>query len=59
VWSVGEGWEPLCEFLEMPVPDTPFPHLNDSQEFTGRIIDGALLALQEWRAKEAPPVAAT
>jgi hypothetical protein len=59
VWSVGDGWEPLCEFLEMPVPDTPFPHLNDSQEFTQRIIDGALLALQEWRAKEAPPVAAT
>jgi hypothetical protein len=51
VWSVGEGWEPLCEFLEVPVPDTPFPRLNDSKEFSERLIDGALLVLKEWRAK--------
>jgi hypothetical protein len=57
VWSVGDGWEPLCEFMELPVPDTPFPHLNDSKEFGERIVDGALLALQEWRAKDATPVA--
>jgi hypothetical protein len=59
VWSVGDGWEPLCEFLEVPVPDTPFPHLNDSKVFVERIVDGALLALQEWRAKDAPPVPTT
>lgn len=59
VWSVSEGWEPLCEFLELPVPDTPFPHLNDSQAFVDRVIDGSLLALSEWRAKDAPPVPAT
>ena len=57
VWSVSDGWEPLCNFLDLPVPDTPFPHLNDSGEFVQRIVDGALLALQEWRAREAPPVA--
>ena len=28
VYSVTEGWEPLCEFLGHPVPDTPFPHAN-------------------------------
>jgi hypothetical protein len=59
VWSVSDGWEPLCEFMELPVPETPFPHLNDSSEFGERIVDGSLLALQEWRAKEAPPVATT
>jgi Sulfotransferase domain len=59
VWSVGDGWEPLCDFLELPVPDNPFPHLNDTGEFKDRIIDGALLALQEWRARDAPPVSAT
>jgi Sulfotransferase domain len=59
VWSVGDGWEPLCEFLELPVPDTPFPHLNDSKGFVDRIVDGALLALQEWRSQDAPPVATT
>ena len=31
VWSAAEGWEPLCEFLEVPVPDTPFPHVNDAE----------------------------
>jgi hypothetical protein len=59
VWSVGDGWEPICEFLELPVPDTPFPHLNDSKVFIERIVDGALLALQQWRAEDAPPVPAT
>jgi hypothetical protein len=58
-WSVSDGWEPLAEFLELPVPETPFPHLNDSKEFGERIVDGALLALQEWRAKDAPPVPTT
>jgi hypothetical protein len=59
VWSVGDGWEPLCEFLELPVPDTPFPHLNDSKVFIDRIVDGALLAVQEWRSKDDAPVATT
>ena len=59
VWSVADGWEPLCEFLELPVPDTPFPHLNDSKVFAERIVDGALLALSEWRDREVSPVAAT
>ena len=52
VWSVSDGWEPLCEFLELPVPDMPFPHLNDSKEFSERLTDGALITLQEWRAQE-------
>ena len=53
VWSAGDGWEPLCDFLELPVPDTPFPHLNDSKEFAERVVDGALVALREWRDQEA------
>jgi hypothetical protein len=28
VYSVTEGWEPLCHFLGQPVPDKPFPHAN-------------------------------
>ena len=52
VWSVGDGWEPLCEFLELPVPEMPFPHLNDAKEFGERITDGALIALREWRAQD-------
>jgi hypothetical protein len=29
IFNVREGWEPLCQFLDVPVPDTPFPHKND------------------------------
>lgn len=33
VFDVSEGWEPLCKFLGVPVPDVPFPHENDTKEF--------------------------
>jgi hypothetical protein len=33
VWDVKEGWEPLCRFLDVPAPDTPFPHLHDAETF--------------------------
>jgi hypothetical protein len=52
VWSVTEGWGPLCDFLELPVPDVPLPHINDRTEFLNRIVDGSLASLQEWRALE-------
>lgn len=32
-----EGWEPLCTFLDKPVPDTEFPNVNDRAEFKKRI----------------------
>jgi hypothetical protein len=61
VWTPADGWEPLCEFLELDVPDVPFPRLNDSKEFAERIIDGSLLAVQQHRAAlagdEAPTAA--
>jgi hypothetical protein len=50
VWSVADGWEPLCDFLQVDVPEVPFPRLNDSREFTERVLDGSLLALHEWRS---------
>ena len=36
VYQPGDGWEPLCRFLHMPVPDEDFPHLNDTAEFRAR-----------------------
>jgi hypothetical protein len=27
-----DGWAPLCEFLGKPVPNEPFPHLNEGME---------------------------
>jgi hypothetical protein len=32
-FEVAQGWQPLCEFLEVPVPDEPFPRLNDTAAF--------------------------
>jgi Sulfotransferase domain len=49
VWDVTQGWEPLCEFMELPVPSDPFPNVNDSKEFVERVVDGALVKLQDWR----------
>ena len=28
VFNVKHGWEPLCKFLDLPIPDFPFPHEN-------------------------------
>ena len=29
IFQVKDGWQPLCQFLDAPVPNTPFPHVND------------------------------
>jgi Sulfotransferase domain len=28
-----QGWEPLCKFLDKPVPTTPYPRTHSAQEF--------------------------
>mgnify|MGYP001173033992 CR=1 FL=1 len=30
VHSSKDGWKPLCEFLDVEIPETPYPWLNDS-----------------------------
>ncbi|MEV0183343.1 sulfotransferase family protein [Streptomyces sp. NPDC050625] len=37
VFEVGQGWEPLCAFLGVPVPDEPFPRSNDRAAFAEQI----------------------
>jgi Sulfotransferase domain len=32
VYEVSQGWEPLCNFLGVPVPDKPFPRVNSRDE---------------------------
>jgi hypothetical protein len=29
IYSVDQGWEPLCRFLGVAIPNTPFPNVND------------------------------
>lgn len=43
-WQPGDGWEPLCRALDLPVPDVAFPHENTTADF---------LARAEQRAREA------
>jgi len=37
VYRAGDGWEPLCHFLDVPVPDEDFPHLNDTAWYRARM----------------------
>lgn len=36
VYEAGQGWEPLCEFLGVAVPDEPYPFENSRAAFIGR-----------------------
>lgn len=33
VHTAKDGWEPLCNFLGVPVPATPYPRTNSKEEF--------------------------
>ncbi|MES2700634.1 MAG: sulfotransferase family protein [Pseudomonadota bacterium] len=36
VFRAGDGWEPLCRFLGVPVPPEPYPRVNSREEMTGK-----------------------
>ena len=49
VWYPTDGWEPLCEFLEVSVPDGPVPNVNDTENFQKNLIMGpAIAAINGW-----------
>jgi hypothetical protein len=50
VLDVKQGWEPLCEFLDVPVPDTPFPRTNSREEMAAMNA-----AASEARRAQTPP----
>ena len=35
-YDVKDGWQPLCAFLGVPIPDKLFPHANSTEEFLKR-----------------------
>jgi hypothetical protein len=37
VFDVMSGWEPLCEFLRVDVPNEPFPRTNDTADMRRRL----------------------
>ncbi len=40
LFEVAQGWAPLCAFLGVPVPTTPFPRVNSTREFWESIEKG-------------------
>jgi len=39
VWDVCDGWEPLCKFLNTPIPTESFPQLNKAN--SDKITEGS------------------
>ena len=37
IYQVKDGWEPLCKFLNKPIPDLPFPKANERKEFNRKM----------------------
>jgi hypothetical protein len=47
VFDVKQGWEPLCQFLGLPVPaGKPFPHLSDTSSVQKEIRGYRIVALR-------------
>lgn len=38
-FEVSEGWQPLCDFLGVAVPEEPFPRSNDTASFQARLAE--------------------
>ena len=38
VFDVSEGWTPLCRFLDVPIPDVPFPRSNERGSFRKEMV---------------------
>ncbi|WP_220500403.1 sulfotransferase family protein [Thermomonospora cellulosilytica] len=55
VYDVREGWEPLCAFLGVPVPDEPMPRENDRAAFQARQ-RSALMRVVGDRARKAAAI---
>jgi len=55
VWNPADGWEPLCDFLEVPMPSGPVPRTNDTSAFKEGITGGALALVNEWWDKRERP----
>lgn len=42
VFDAAQGWEPLCKFLGVPIPATPFPKTNTTEDFQARVRGAAI-----------------
>ena len=59
-YRLGDGWEPLCEFLDKPKPDVPFPFVNEGKDLKLliRVGLGWTIMMAVWRVVKYPALAA-
>merc|ERR1712212_173647 len=58
VFSVMEGWEPLCSFLGLPVPSIPFPNINDRKavQRLNLVLAWRMVGAEDWFGVVLPPI---
>lgn len=52
IFNPKDGWLPLCQFLDKPVPDVPFPHANSGMQTLNKLRTKYLA--QELQARPLP-----
>ncbi len=57
VWNPRDGWDPLCDFLEVGVPSEPLPNVNDTSAFKEGVVGGGLTVLNQWWDERDRPTA--
>ncbi|MEM8621649.1 MAG: sulfotransferase family protein [Actinomycetota bacterium] len=40
-WTVGDGWQPLCNKLGVALPAEPFPHANSTAQFPDTVANAS------------------
>ena len=38
IFNLADGWEPLCKFLDKPIPIEEFPHKNKGASISDEIV---------------------
>jgi hypothetical protein len=57
-WQPEQGWEPICKFLDKPVPQKPFPRMNDENTMKALWTVLVTRGLLSWAVLLASPVLA-
>jgi hypothetical protein len=39
IHKLGDGWEPLCAHLSVPVPNIPYPNSNSTSKFQSEFLE--------------------
>ena len=53
IYEAGQGWEPLCAFLDVAVPEVPYPSENSTADFHARISSEARKAAEKMNSVDA------